>query len=150
VPLVFGRAHANNRTPHAAVLLTAAITLVTSLAMIGLHVVPFDIYGWVGTVATYGFITVYLAVTAAGIVRSVRERLLTPLNIAASAGALVVLLLAGWSSIDLSAPAPSSWFSQIYLALLAAGVLFSRFFAVGRGWQTNSSVEREPELESES
>ncbi|HEY1257102.1 MAG TPA: APC family permease [Terracidiphilus sp.] len=148
VPQVFGRAHADNRTPHAAVLLTSAITLATSLAMIVLHVVPFDIYGWVGTVATYGFITVYLAVTAAGIVRSVRERLLTPLNVAASAGALLVLLLAAWCSIDLSAPAPARWFPQIYTALLAAGVLYSRFAVPGRMWHFATRFEQATEVES--
>jgi amino acid transporter len=150
VPHVFGRAHANNRTPHAAVLLTSSITLVTSLAMVVLHVVPFDIYGWVGTIATYGFITVYLAVTAAGIVRSIRERSLTLLNIAASVGALAVLLLAGWSSVDMSAPAPTNWFPLIYLVLLVAGVLFSRLAAAGRGWQIDPQFECKAELESES
>jgi hypothetical protein len=129
-------------------LLTSAITLATSLAMIVLHVVPFDIYGWVGTVATYGFITVYLAVTVAGIVRSVRERLLTPLNVAASAGALLVLLLAAWSSIDLSAPAPARWFPQIYAALLAAGVLYSRFAVPGRMWHFATRFEQATEVES--
>ena len=86
---------------------------------------PFDIYGWVGTVATYGFITVYLAVTVAGLARSIRERVLTSLNVALSAGALLVLGLAAWSSIDLSAPDPYRWLPHIYLALLASGVLVS-------------------------
>ena len=133
-PLIFGRAHASNHTPHSAVVLTSAVALVTSLAFVGFHVVPFDIYGWVGTVATYGFITVYLAVTVAGLVRSIREDVITPLNITLSAGALLVLGLAAWSSVDLSAPPPYRWFPHVYMALLAGGVLFS--------WLTNRGRKR--------
>jgi amino acid transporter len=132
VPAIFGRAHASNHTPHSAVILTSAVAFATSLTFVSLRVLPFDIYGWVGTVATYGFITVYLAVTAAGLIRSVRERLLTPLNAIFSAGALVVLGLAAWSSVDLSAPPPYRWLPHAYVALLAVGVLFSWLTANGR------------------
>jgi len=134
VPSVFGRAHVSNHTPHSAVVLTSAVTLLTSLAFVGFHVAPFDIYGWVGTVATYGFITVYLAVTVAGLVHSVRERALTPLSVALSAGAFLVLGLAAWSSIDLSAPLPYRWFPHVYGLLLVGGVLFS--------WLTDAGCNR--------
>jgi amino acid transporter len=137
----FGRAHASNHTPHSAVVLTSAIALVTSLAFVGFHVVPFDIYGWVGTVATYGFITVYLAVTLAGLISSFRDRVLTPLNVTLSAGALLVLVLAAWSSIDLSAPPPYRWLPHVYVGLLTGGVLFSWLTNVGR--KRNASPESE-------
>jgi amino acid transporter len=132
VPPVFGRAHVSNHTPHSAVVLTSAVALLTSLAFVGFRAAPFDIYGWVGTVATYGFITVYLAVTVAGLVRSIRERVLTPLNVTLSAGALLVLGLAAWSSIDLSAPPPYRWFPHVYVLLLTGGVLFSWLTDAGR------------------
>jgi amino acid transporter len=129
---IFGRAHASNHTPHSAVILTSAVALVTSLVFVGFHVVPFDIYGWVGTMATYGFITVYLAVTVAGLIRSFRDRVLTPLNVTLSAGALLVLVLAAWSSIDLSAPPPYRWLPHVFVALLSGGVLFSWLTDMGR------------------
>jgi len=136
---IFGRAHASNHTPHSAVVFTSAVALATSLAFVGFHIAPFDIYGWVGTVATYGFISVYLAVTIAGVVCSFRERVLTPLSVAVSAGALLVLGLAAWSSIDLSAPPPYRWLPHVYLALLVLGILFSWFTNITR--KRNATAE---------
>lgn len=137
---IFGRAHASNHTPHSAVILTAAVALITSLAFVGFHVVPFDIYGWVGTIATYGFITVYLTVTIAGLIRSFLDRVLTPLNVTLSAGALFVLVLAAWTSIDLNAPPPYRWLPHVYLALLSCGVMFS--------WLSNAARKRKATPES--
>jgi len=150
LPQLFGLAHRDNRTPHAAVLLTSAVTLLAALTLDALRVVPFDIYGWIGTVATYGFITVYLAVTVAGIVYSLRKKHLTPINILLSMGALAVLLLAGWSSFDLSAPVPYRWLPQIYGALLLIGVLYSRFSVSRRDDEFAAGIERGTELERES
>jgi hypothetical protein len=132
------------------VLLTSAVTLAASLTLVFLRVVPFDIYGWIGTVATYGFITVYVAVTAAGVVHSARERLLSPLNLLFSAGAFLVLFVAAWSSVDFTAPAPLRWLPQLYLALLAAGLLWSFAVAGTSRPQPAGSLEQPGELEAES
>jgi amino acid transporter len=125
LPRFFGATHKENFTPHPAVLTTALLALLTALPLVFAGVSPFDLYGWVGTIATYGFVTVYLAVTAAALLRRHLEGVLTLSSAAVSAGALIILLLAAWSSIDFNAPAPARWFPGIYLLLLLLGMGFS-------------------------
>jgi len=45
---------------------------------------------------------------------------------------LLVLGLAAWSSIDLSALPPYRWLPHVYLALLVFGILFSWVTDTGR------------------
>jgi amino acid transporter len=61
---VLGDAHAENQTPQRAVLLgsIAAFLPVAIMTMRGVSL--FDIFGLVGTLATFGFVTAYVLVSA--------------------------------------------------------------------------------------
>lgn len=122
---LFGRAHRTNHTPHAAVLLTAILAFVPAIVLALRHTNPLDVYGWLGTVATDGFLIAYLLVSIAALTHSYRERTLSPLRITLSLGSLAALALAFWSAVDPGAPAPYNWLPYAYLALLLVGLAFS-------------------------
>jgi amino acid transporter len=119
---LFGRAHASNRTPHAAVILTAILAFLPAVVLTIHHVSPFDVYGWLGTVATDGFVSAYLLVSIAAFRLSYRDRTLTPLKVTLSLGSFAALVLALWSALDPSAPGPYNWLPYAYLVLLFSGL----------------------------
>ena len=116
--------HARNQTPHLAVVLvgTASVAPVVVLALRGAS--GLDVYGWMGSLATYGFIVAYALVSAA-LPRYLRQ------HGVATGGARVMSVLA--SSAMLLAlvgnlyPVPEGVYGKlpyIYLIYLAAGLLW--------------------------
>ena len=59
VPMRLCRTHHRNETPHLAVLITAVVVGIPVLILITLGYSGTDIYGWLGSFAVYGFITIY-------------------------------------------------------------------------------------------
>jgi amino acid transporter len=125
----FGTTHALNQTPSRAVVITgiAAVAPVAVLAARGAS--GLDVYGWLGALATYGFIVAYALVCIAlpsylrhhGVFRSGAQ------IIPWLAGAAMLLALVG--NIYPVQPGPEGKMPYIYLAYLAAGLLW---FAVRR------------------
>jgi amino acid transporter len=64
-PASFGRAHVRNRTPHHAVTLSAALTLLPAIFLAMRGAGGLDINAWTGTFATYGFVAAYVLVCVA-------------------------------------------------------------------------------------
>src|SRR5277367_3568445 len=62
---VLGEAHEENRTPHRAVLLSSLAAFLPAGIMTLARIDLLDIFGLAGTVATFGFITVYILVSIA-------------------------------------------------------------------------------------
>jgi hypothetical protein len=85
------------------------------------HVVLFDIFGWTGTFATYGFITAYFLVSIGSIVILYRTRGFSVLSTISLLGSLFILGLTGASSFD-STEGAYHWMPYLYLALLLAAV----------------------------
>jgi amino acid transporter len=120
----YGKTHAKSRTPHTAVVLVATATLLPPIFLAARHTSPFDIYGWIGSIATYGFLTAYIFVSF-GALFKIGRRALSLSSLGLSAGTFVILGLAGWSAFDPDATGPYRWLPYLYFALLAAGVLLS-------------------------
>lgn len=121
--------HARNETPHWAVLVTAAATLVPAVALAWRGVSAMDIYGWLGSLATYGFITVYALVCVALPLHLRREarrgtdRLSAGVLLLSVAGtAAMVLALAG--TLYPVPPAPYSWLPYMYLGYVVLGLVW--------------------------
>ena len=62
---VLGEAHEENQTPHRAVLLSSIAAFLPAGIMTLRGMNLFDIYGLIGTLATFGFVTAYILVSAA-------------------------------------------------------------------------------------
>jgi amino acid transporter len=122
-----GTTHALNQTPSRAVVITgiAAVLPVTVLAARGAS--GLDVYGWLGSLATYGFIVAY------GLVSIALPRYLRTHG-AYRPGAQIVPWLAGIAMLLALAgnlyPVPEGPYGKlpyIYLAYLTAGLAWFRF-----------------------
>jgi amino acid transporter len=128
VPIKLCRTHHRNDTPHLAVVLTAIVVLVPSLVLSALGFSGTDIYGWLGSFAVYGFITIYgLTCVALPLQLKKQGALSTPLLIIAIlGGASMVMALAG--TLYPVPDSPYSWLPYLYFVYLLITLIF--FFGV--------------------
>jgi amino acid transporter len=126
----FGTTHAHNRTPSRAVIITgiAAVLPVAVLAARGAS--GFDVYGWLGSLATYGFIVAYALVCIA-LPRYLRDHAVyrpAARIIPGLAGLAMLLALVG--NLYPVPEGPYGKLPYIYLAYLIAGLAW--FWLRGR------------------
>ena len=69
----FGNTHVRNRTPSRAVVITGVAALLPVAVLAARGASGLDVYGWLGSLATYGFIVAYALVCIA-LPRYLRER----------------------------------------------------------------------------
>jgi amino acid transporter len=124
-PAPLGRAHSRNETPHIAVLAVGLVVLLISIALTARGVSGAYIYGYMGSLSVYGFITVYFLVAAALPIYLRRRAQLTPAALTlAIAAALAMLLAMAGTLYPIPAP-PYNVLPYIYLAYLALGLTIS-------------------------
>jgi amino acid transporter len=116
--------HAKNETPHFAVVVTAIAALLPAVALAAKGVSSSDIYGWMGALATYGFITVYaLVCIALPLYLRQTERLSRGVMVLSAAGSIAMLLALAGSVY----PMPTGAYARlpyIYLIYLLAGLVW--------------------------
>jgi amino acid transporter len=124
VPIQFCKTHQRNDTPHLSVLLTAIVIAVPTLALTLLGYAGSDIYGWLGSFAVYGFLTIYGLTCIALPLQLKRQGAL-------SLGLLVTAILAGISMVMALAgtlypvpAAPYSWLPYLYFVYLLVTLVF--------------------------
>jgi len=115
------RTHHRNETPYLAVLVTTIVTFIPTIALAAQGVSGADIYGWLGSLATYGFLTAYALVCLAVPIFLRREHALTPLWLLLSAAGFIAMLLAIAGSVYPVPQGAYRWLPYIYLAYLVAG-----------------------------
>ncbi|HEY3362879.1 MAG TPA: APC family permease [Methanosarcina sp.] len=123
-----GVAHDTNKTPHVAITISTILASVIPFILILNKGGLIEIYGWVGTIATYGFILAYALVTLSTPLYLYRENELKKHHIALSMITILVLMIPIVGSIyaNASSGAPYSWFIYIFIGWLAVGkLLFS-------------------------
>lgn len=122
---MFGEAHRDNQTPHRAVVLATLLSTVPGVLLALRGAAGFDIDGWLGTVATFGFLTAYISVCVAApfYLRS-RNQLTVP-AIAMSFFAICVMAVAFAGSVYPMPTAPYSYLPYIFVLLMTMGVAWS-------------------------
>lgn len=122
IPDTFGRTHRKFGTPTAGVILSAvAMFLATAaLALRGVH--GDDMYGWLGSISVFGFITAYALVAVA--LPFARKALGQHSHavVAVSWLTVAVMIAAAIGSLYPIPDAPALWFPYIYLAYMAFGM----------------------------
>ncbi|HUA17681.1 MAG TPA: APC family permease [Bryobacteraceae bacterium] len=116
-----GTAHEENQTPHIAVLFTSVAALLPAAVLTMRGIDLFEIYGLLGTLATFGFVTAYLLVSAAAplYLRSQGRLTLRAVSISILAvGAMCAALLGSLYPVP---PPPYSVLPYLYAVLLLAG-----------------------------
>ena len=124
VPMRLCRTHHRNETPHVAVVITAFVVGLPVLILIALGNSGTDIYGWLGSFAVYGFITIYGLTCIALPLKLKRQGALsmTLLVVAILGGISMIMALAG-TLYPLPAP-PYSWLPYLYFVYLLVALIF--------------------------
>jgi amino acid transporter len=130
VPTQFCKTHHRNDTPHLAVLLSAIVIALPTLALTLLGYSGSDIYGWMGSFAVYGFLTIYGLTCVALPLQLKKQGALSPalLVTAILAGISMVMALAG--TLYPVPAAPYSWLPYLYFVYLLVALVF--FFRTQR------------------
>jgi amino acid transporter len=124
VPIHLCKTHHRNETPHLAVVLTAVVVGVPTLVLTALGYSGTDIYGWLGSFAVYGFITIYGLTCVALPLQLKRQGALSKglLLVAILGGISMIMALAG-TLYPVPAP-PYSWLPYLYFVYLLITLVF--------------------------
>jgi amino acid transporter len=125
LPSRLGQVHAQHQTPSMAVIVSSIAATVPALALAARHVSAFDLYGWLATIATYGFLAAYVFVTIAAPIYELRRRTLT---VPKAGLAVVTVAFLVWAFVASLPPAtstgPERWLAPIFCALIVAGCAY--------------------------
>ncbi len=139
-----GRAHNTYKTPHIAVTVLALVAFFVSSSISLFNVRGLDAFGYLGSIATYGFLLVYILVSVAAPVYLYRQGKLRPSNVVISVLAVLFMLIPVIGSIYPVPPAPYNVFPYLFLMLLAVGG--GRIFMIRlRSPQIIENIERDLE-----
>jgi amino acid transporter len=118
------KTHEVNDTPGIAGLVTGLLALAPVAFLALRHKSPDDIYGWMGTLAVFGFLTAYALVAIALPVHLKRTRRLHTGWVLLSIAATGAVLLAVFGTLYPIPDAPYRYFPYLYAAYLACGLLW--------------------------
>lgn len=116
-----GKAHTRNGTPHIAVTMSSLFVFLVpaSMSLFGLKIL--DIYGYLGTIATYGFLLAYILISIAAPVYLYRLQALNLFDIAIAAIAIIFMLIPVVGSVYPVPAAPFNVFPYLFLMYLVVG-----------------------------
>jgi amino acid transporter len=118
-----GRAHATNCTPHLAVGTTTAISFAIAVTLAACKCPLLDIVGWLGTLATFGFIYAYIAtsISAARLLKS--QNALSKTKALIIGASVVVLVFALVGSLYPAPPWPYNLLPAIFSVYMLGGLI---------------------------
>ena len=116
-----GKAHNRNGTPHIAVTMSSLFVFLVpaSMSLFGLKIL--DIYGYLGTIATYGFLLAYILISIAAPIYLYRMQALSIFDIAIAAIAIIFMLIPLVSSVYPVLATPFNVFPYLFLMYLVVG-----------------------------
>jgi amino acid transporter len=124
-PSPLRRTHHANETPHLAVLTTGLAVLLPTVLLSARGVSGMDIYGWMGSLAVYGFLTIYFLVAVALPFYLHRNAMLTPAALTLSIVAALAMVLAMAGSVyPVPTQFPYNYLPYLYLAYLILGLIW--------------------------
>jgi amino acid transporter len=122
VPDLFGRTHRRFGTPAAGVILTGLVMFAVTVVLALNGVNGTDMYGWIGSVSVFGFLTAY-ALVAISLPFARKALGQHSYAVTAISWITVLVMVAGAvGSVFPVPPAPAVWFPYIYLAYMALGM----------------------------
>lgn len=118
--------HLTNRTPHIAVVACISLCLTIALTLAALKCASVDIVGWLGTLATFGFIYAYftVSISAARFLR--RQNCLTPTKILVISTSALILAFSIIGSLYPVPAAPYNYFPILFIAYMLVGFVINR------------------------
>ena len=122
-----GRAHASHATPHAAVGIVALLALGCSLVLSVRKTNLIDAFGYFGTLASFGFLVVYMLVSIGTPLYLRRIGTLQPRHLLVSVASVVLILIAIEGSLYPVPNWPLWIIPYLFMGLVAAGVAYFLF-----------------------
>lgn len=122
-----GNIHKKNQTPHVSILTFVVIFSIIPVILIGLDFGIADIYGWLGTLATFGLIFNYLLITIATPVYLKKNNLLQKRDTALAAITAIILLIPLVGSVYPIQDYPYNLFPLLFIAWLFVGIVWFQF-----------------------
>jgi amino acid transporter len=138
-----GKAHELHATPHIAVTVCSLAALTVPLALVLLwRQEVMDAFGYLGSLATFGFLVSYVLVSLAAPLFLRRRRELTRFSLSMAAVALVLLLMPVVGSVY---PVPNPPYNRLpYFFLLLMGLGVGRILYLrSKGWQV--AIDSQPQ-----
>lgn len=117
--------HTPQHAPVDAVMVSGMLIMIPVCGLVGRGVSGFDIYGWMGSMAVYGFLTAYALACVALPAFLWKRKELTGGMVILPAAATIAILLALVGTLYPIPPPPYSRLPYVYLATLGAGLLSS-------------------------
>lgn len=117
-----GTAHHKNATPGSAVLVTGLLTALPVCVLALRGVKGTDIYGWMGSLSVYGFITTYGLAAIALPIYLKRNHTLTNAPLLLSIAATLAMLLALAGTLYPVPDRPYNWLPYVYVTYILCGV----------------------------
>jgi amino acid transporter len=118
------RTHADHATPHVALAVVAMTALGVSLCLTFLNVPFLDAFAYLGSLSSFGFIFVYILVSAGTPLYLRKRGLLRPGQVASSIIAVALLGVALYGSVYPVPSWPLDVIPYVFLALVMAGVAY--------------------------
>ena len=120
----FGVAHSRNSTPHRAVLAMGFCMLLPVAYLAARGYDGRDIYGWMGSLSVYGFITAYSLAAVALPIYLKRIGQLSTGTLTLSIAATMAMILALAGTLYPVPDRPYNWLPYLYLVYLACGTVW--------------------------
>ena len=128
----FRKVHVHNQTPWAAGIFVGILAVIPAAILAQRGSSGSDIYGWMGSLAVYGFLTAYGLVAVSLPIYLFKRRRLTPGAALLSALAVGAVCLAMLGSLFPVPPAPYCYLPYIYVAYLITTIAWAAFFSTAR------------------
>ncbi|XGV98625.1 MAG: APC family permease [Leptolyngbya sp. BL-A-14] len=120
-----GATHPQNQTPHVAVILCVVILFLVPVSMSLFGITILDIYGYLGTLATYGFLLVYILISIAAPLELYRQQRLRQRDLAIAAPAILFMMTPVIASFFPIPPYPYNLLPYGFLVYLGIGAWLS-------------------------
>lgn len=143
-----GDAHEAHATPHIAIAISALLVVVLFAPLAALGVKLMDVYGYLGSIATFGFLTAYLLVSIGAPLFLKRRGELKARHVVVSA---ISVVLVGIPFVGVLYPVPDyplNLLPYVFVGLLWLGAFYFNFLRHRRP-ETLARIERELEASSD-
>jgi amino acid transporter len=130
---VIGTAHSTNQTPHIAVTISSLLNFIVPVSLMAIN--PVTSYGYVGTIATYGFLVAYILVSIAAPVYMAKNRQLSWKPIVTGVGGLLFMAIPLVGTFYPVPDAPYNVMPYFFIGYLLLGWIY---FAVVRRSQAGA------------
>jgi amino acid transporter len=122
LPAPLGRSHERFKTPHVAIYVLAPVVGAVPFVMVAYGVAPLSIFGYLGTLATFGYLLAYVLVSIAAPIFLARRKALTPLPVIVAMLATAAIAYVIFKNLVPVPPAPYNIFPYLFLGWIAVGL----------------------------